>query len=151
MTFTSFVKASAVLTVSAVMYSVSANSVGLEQVEYDGNINQVSVTLTYDFTDFAMFGGGLDIIYDPNSIEFVSYTQADPLPFDAQAPASPVGELTTPGLYSGAGIGTFEFFNGINSAGDIGTFVLTYCLPETLAVRLVASRFALRRTPSIPL
>ncbi len=129
MTFTSFIKAIVVLTVSVAMYSVSANSVGLEQVEYDGNFDQVSITLVYDFTDFSMFGGGLDIIYDANSIEFVSYTQQDPLPFDAQAPASPVGELTAPGLYSGAGIGTFEFFNGMNSAGNIGTFVFNIVGP----------------------
>ncbi|MEM7082652.1 MAG: VPLPA-CTERM sorting domain-containing protein [Pseudomonadota bacterium] len=122
MTIKPFIKAIAALAVSGMMLSASANSVGFDAMDYDGTAGTVSITLTYDFTDFAMFGGGVDIIYDSNAIEFVSYTQAD-LPADAQAPASPVGALDGAGTYAGVGIGTFEFFNGMTSAGNIGTFV----------------------------
>ena len=124
----SFVRLAFALVAGTFMCNAHANSVGLEQVEYTSNFDQVIVALVYDFTDFAMFGGGLDIAYDHNSIEFVSYTQA-PLPADAQAAASPVGELTEPGLYSGVGIGTFDFFNGMTSAGEIGTFVFNILGP----------------------
>lgn len=122
MTIKPFIKAIAALAVSGMMLSASANSIGFDAMEYDGTSGQVSITLQYDFTDFAMFGGGVDIIYDANAIEFVSFERA-PLPADAQAPASPDGSLTAPGEYTGVGIGTFEFFSGMTSAGDIGTFI----------------------------
>lgn len=103
----------------------SANSLGIENVQYVTDLSEVSITLTfdvnYDFNEFAMFGGGLDLIYDPDSVAFVSYVQA-PLAPDAQSAASPLGQLVEPGLYEGFGIGTFEFFNGMTSAGTIGTF-----------------------------
>ncbi len=122
MTIKPMIKAIAALAISGMMLSASANSVGFDAMEYDGTQGTVSITLNYDFTEFAMFGGGVDIIYDAAAIEFVSYTQA-PLPADAQAPASPVGALSDAGTYTGVGIGTFEFFNGMTSAGEIGTFV----------------------------
>lgn len=124
MTIKPFIKAIAALAVSGMMLSASANSVGFDAMEYDGTQGTVSITLQYDFTDFAMFGGGVDIIYDTTALQFVSYTQAD-LQSDAQAAASPEGMLAAPGMYEGAGVGTFEFFNGMTSAGDIGTFVFS--------------------------
>jgi len=96
--------------------------VGFDAAAYNGSGGTVSVSIVYDFTVFAMFGGGIDVIYDSTVLEFVSYTQAD-LPIDARPEASPVGMLTAEGTYTGAGIGTFEFFSGMTSAGTIGTFV----------------------------
>ncbi len=121
MTIKPIIKAIAAFAVSGIMLSASANSVGLDAMEYDGTTGQITVSVNYDFTDFAMFGGGLDLIYDAGAIEFVSYEQAA-LPADAQAPASPVGSLADAGAYEGFGIGTFEFFNGMTSAGTIGSF-----------------------------
>ncbi len=123
MTIKPFIKAIAALAVSGMMLSASANSVGFDSMEYDGSAGTITVVLTYDFTEFAMFGGGVDIIYDTNVLEFGSYTHQALDNLDAQAPASPPGELTEPGTYAGVGIGTFEFFTGMTSAGNIGTFV----------------------------
>ncbi len=100
--------------------SAQANSIGLFSGFLVGTNLQIDVD--YDFTEFAMFGGGANIVYDTNVLEFVSYTRAD-LPSDAQGPASPIGGLDSPGLYTGFGVGTFDFFNGMTSAGTIGTFV----------------------------
>ncbi len=122
MTIKPIIKAIAALAVSGMMLSASANSVGFEFMEYDGTAGTVTINLNYDFTDFAMFGGGVDIIYDANAIEFVSYTHRALENADAQDPASPEGSLTAAGTYTGVGIGTFEFFNGMTSAGAIGTF-----------------------------
>lgn len=102
--------------------SVHANSVGLTS-DNDSDGGNVVITVEYDFSDFAMFGGGMNLVYDPTVWELVSYTQA-PLSPDAQGPASPVGQFEQPGLYTGFGIGTFEFFNGMTSAGEIGSFIL---------------------------
>ncbi len=110
--------------VSVVTLGVHANSVSLSAFDYSPSTNQFEITLLYDFTEFAMFGGGVDLIYDASAMEFVSYVQA-PLPADAQAAASPVGALAEPGRYAGAGIGTFEFFNGMTSAGVMGTFTFS--------------------------
>ncbi len=107
------------LLATGLMINANANSVGFDQDNYSGTI--ISVSVIYDFTDFAMFGGGVDIEYDPNALLFIDYTQG-PLAADVVGPASPVGSLTAPGLYSGPGIGTWEaWFWGINSAGTIGT------------------------------
>lgn len=115
-------KTAAITAVSAVMASASANSVGFTQSIYVASAPTIEVTVAYDFSDFAMFGGGLDLVYDSSALEFVSFTQAE-LASDAQAAASPVGLFAKPGLYQGFGVGTFEFFNGMTSAGDMGTFV----------------------------
>ncbi|MEM7082651.1 MAG: VPLPA-CTERM sorting domain-containing protein [Pseudomonadota bacterium] len=120
MTSTFMKKALGALVASGLMVTASANSIG-----YTGSFTAgggLTINVTYDFSEFAMFGGGLDLYYDPNAIEFVSYTQAA-LPADAQAAASPAGVLVGPGLYEGFGIGTFEFFNGMTSVGDMGSFV----------------------------
>ena len=112
----------ALLIGSGTMVSSSANSVGFDQMIYYSDGGSVSIDLLYDFTDFATFGGSVTIIFDTTAIEFVSYTQA-PYPPDVQSPASPIGSLVSPGVYEGVGIGTFEGFFGITSAGAIGTFV----------------------------
>lgn len=106
---------------SSFALNASANSISFDLPEFVNN-GQLSITVNYDFTEFAMFGGGFDVLFDNTALAFVSYEQA-PLPADAQAPASPIGALTGDGLYSGAGIGTFDFFNGMTSAGAVGTFV----------------------------
>ena len=99
----------------------NADSVGFDALEYDGSAGEVFVTVNYDFTDLAMYGGSLDLIYDPNAIEFVSYTRAPPA-FDVQLAASPIGSLEAPGLYAGFGVGSGKFFAGTTSANAIGTF-----------------------------
>lgn len=124
MTIKPFLKAIAAMAVSGMMFNASANSISFDMGEYMAQDGTVTVTINYDFSDFAMFGGGFDVLYDSSVIEFVSYEQA-PLPADAQAPASPVGALAAPGAYEGAGIGTFDFFTGMTSTGVIGTFTFT--------------------------
>lgn len=104
--------------------ATSANYVGFEQDFYTQNSGQVSIDLVYDFSDFPVVGGGVDIIYDYGFIEFVSYTQA-PLASDVHPSQSPVGALSQPGLYTGPGIGYLGPFGGITSAGTIGTFVFS--------------------------
>jgi len=123
MTIKPFIKAIAALAVSGMMLSASANSVGFDQIEYLTDGNTITVTLNYDFTEFAMFGGGVDITYDTTVLEFVSYTHLALNNADAQGPASPEGALTDAGTYTGVGIGTFEFGTGMTSMGTIGTFV----------------------------
>lgn len=120
MTIKPFIKAIAALAVSGMMLSASANSIGFDSLEYDGTSGQVSITLQYDFTDFAMFGGGVDIVWDGGALAFANFERA-PLAADAQAPASPDGALSGDS-WVGIGVGTFEFFNGMTSAGDIATF-----------------------------
>jgi len=117
------VKAITALAVWAVFIAckAQANSISLEFTGFvEGD--QARFVVNYDFSEFAMFGGGIDLVYDTTVLEFVSFTQNE-LPFDAQAPASPFGQLEFPGLYAGFGIGTFDFINGMNSVGTIGTFI----------------------------
>ncbi len=145
MTIKPIIKAIAAMAVGGVMLSASANSVGLDAMEYDGTSGQVSITVNYNFMDNLMLGGGVDLIFDANALEFVSYTQA-PLPDDAdEGASSPLGEIFNPtnadgdvyqypgsvlpnddpeySAYAGFGIGTFNFFVGMSSAGEIGTLV----------------------------
>ncbi len=118
-----YLKLCSLLVVSAASANAQANNVSFDQALYSGSVGiQINVTVSYDFTSFIMFGGGFDLIYDPEALEFVSYTQA-PLAPDAEAPASPIGYLESPGNYIGAGVGTFEGFFRITSANDFGTFV----------------------------
>lgn len=121
MTIKPFIKAIAALAVSGMMLNASANSIGFDALEYDGTAGTVSMTLQYDFTEFAMFGGGVDIVWDAGALAFANFERA-PLPADAQAPASPDGELVGNDTWEGIGIGTFEFFTGMTSMGDIATF-----------------------------
>ena len=87
--------------------------------------NQISVIVNFDFTADPAFGGGFNVIYDDTVLQFVSYTQA--IFAGGGAPqlgnASPLGTLDSPGNYLNAGVGTFEFFTGINTAGEIGTML----------------------------
>ncbi len=106
--------------------NASANSISFDSSSYieenggGGAPGSVFISVLYDFTDFPMFGGGFDIVFDPAAVQFSNYIQA-PLPDDAEAAASPVGMLNG-NVYQGAGIGTFDFFNGMSGAGTIGTF-----------------------------
>lgn len=127
-----FSKFVAVVFVGLTAANANANSVGfdLPEVTGEGPSLTLRVTVNYDFTEFAMFGGGLDIRYDTTALEFVAYIPAA-LSFDAQPAASPVGELTSLGEYTGFGVGTFEFFNGMNSQGEIGTFVFNFVALNT--------------------
>lgn len=162
----------AALLLSGMTLSASANSIGFDQTDLFLDNGQVTVSVIYDFTEFPMFGGGLDLTYDTFNLEFVSFEQG-PFAADVQAPASPEGALVAPGLYEGFGIGTFEFFNGINSAGTIGTFTFnvinvprlaptpcgqTLCLSENginpfvnLAGESVGSELLMTGTPGVPL
>ncbi|MFK8031259.1 MAG: hypothetical protein AB8G18_13570 [Gammaproteobacteria bacterium] len=119
---TKILKAIVVTMFAATIFNANATSFGLNQSVYTANDGTVSVTLAYDFSDVAMFGGGVDIIYDTAALEFVSYTRADLSP-EIQLPMD--GSLDEPGVYSGVGIFT-NFFNGISSAGDIGTFQFNF-------------------------
>ncbi len=114
--------------------SANANSVGFDAAEYQVVNNQLVVTVGYDFSSLAMFGGAVDLSYDPSVIEFVSFTQAELAP-DLFAPNSPVGFLEAPGDYQKFGVGTNKSFMGATSSGAIGTFVFEFVgfsdLPDT--------------------
>ncbi len=107
-----------------------ANSVGFDSNSFEFTETGFSISIVYDFTGFAMFGGSVNVAFDSGAFELVDYVQA-PLAADAQAQASPVGELVEPGLYSNVGIGTFEFTAGMNSAGAIGTFYFSFLGPAS--------------------
>ena len=105
--------------------STWANSVGFGSDVYFSSSGQVSIDLLYDFTNYSMYGGSVDITYDASFLEFVSFTHG-PFGSDVHYPASPIGSLEAPGLYSGVGIGHLgPFGSGITSAGAIGTFVFS--------------------------
>ena len=122
MTIKPFVKVLAALVASAMMFNASANSISLDSASYDGASGQITVTISYDFTDFAMFGGGANLMYDASALSFVSYTQ-DVSMSGADEAASPTGSLVSDGNYEGFGIGTFAFQTGITDAASFGTFV----------------------------
>ena len=105
--------------------SANANSISFDMDPYLANPQeQVAVTIYFDFTDFGMFGGGFNVIYDANVLEFVGYTQVVfSGPGAPQVGASPLGALASPGNYLGAGVGTFEFLNGISTIDIVGTFL----------------------------
>lgn len=119
-----FVRVMAALTVLSICTAAKANSFGFEQAAVTTASDQFSVSFGYDFTEFAMFGGAVDIVYDPTEIQLDSLIFAN-LPIDAMhlGPASDT-ELE-PGLISGVGVGTLNFFDGINSASRIGTLSFT--------------------------
>ena len=120
---------------SFIVNTANADSVSFDSSVYDGNFGeQISVTVNYDFTDISVLGGGFELYYDNTALEFVSYTRTD---FDASELhpmnfASPIGELTAPGVYSGAGIGT-EFFLGIDDAGPVGVFVFNIIISDIVS------------------
>jgi len=122
MTIKPFVKVLTALVASAMMFNANANSVSLDSALYDGTSGQITVTVSYDFTDFAMFGGGINLMYDASALSFVSYDQ-DVSMSQADEAASPTGSLTSEGNYDGFGIGTFAFQTGISDAAAFGTFV----------------------------
>lgn len=106
----------------------NANFIEFDQTSYSGAVgDRITVTINYDFTTFAMFGGGLDLLFDPTVVDFVSFTQ-DLAP-DAIALASPVGAEGAAGEYLGFGIGTFDFFSGMTSAGTFGIFEFDLLAP----------------------
>jgi hypothetical protein len=109
---------------------VSASSVNAAKISFDSNDylgvinNNINVDVLFDFTDNPAFGGGFNVLFDTSILEFVSYTQATFSGAGApQTPASPIGALASPGNYLNAGVGSFEFFNGINTAGTVGSFI----------------------------
>lgn len=119
-----FKKLSTALVLLTFSNLASANMISLDSASYSGiQGEQINVDINYDFTDFAMFGGGFNLNYDTGILAFVSYTQADYSGTDIEAAASPIGGLSGAGDYQGAGIGTFDFLSGSNSAGLVGTFV----------------------------
>jgi len=129
MTIKPIFKGFAVLLLCGMMFSASAASISFDMNTYtESPPNQVAVTIHFDFTDIAMLGGGFNVLYDSSVLEFVSYTQNAAVFSGVGAPqmaASPIGALDSPGNYLGSGLGSFDFFTGINIAGDIGTFVFT--------------------------
>ncbi len=80
----------------------------------------ISISVLFDYTDFPMFGGGVDMIYDPNAIEFAQFVQGM-FQQDVYL-VSPIGVITEPGLISNLGVTTTDFFNGIGGQGAVGTF-----------------------------
>ncbi|MFK8032483.1 MAG: VPLPA-CTERM sorting domain-containing protein [Gammaproteobacteria bacterium] len=125
MTIKPMIKSIAVMAVGGMMFNASANSVGFDAMNYEAAVGDtVSVDVLYDFTVDAMFGGAVNVIFDATQIGDVQWVDAELAP-DAQAPASPNGVLED-GAVIGAGVGTFEFFNGMTSAGGIGTLTFTF-------------------------
>lgn len=112
--------------ISCITFSVNAFNISFAQSAYQQQPGDLfEVIVTYDFTDLPTFGGGFDVYYDTTVLEFVSYVRADyeALGLTPVTSATPVGELTAPGEYTGAGLGMFKFpFTGINDAGPIGSF-----------------------------
>jgi len=102
----------------------NAASISFDMDTYIANPGeQVAINVNFDFTDLPAFGGGFNVIYDANVLQFSSYTQASFSGIGAPQPgASPLGMLSSPGNYLGAGVGSFDFFTGINTAGTVGTF-----------------------------
>ncbi|MFK8032482.1 MAG: hypothetical protein AB8G18_19835 [Gammaproteobacteria bacterium] len=71
-----------------------------------------------------MFGGRVNIIYDPAEIEFTGYVGAV-LPGDVDFVGPPGGVLIEPGVIGPVGVETNDFFQGANSASQIGTLSFT--------------------------
>ena len=85
---------------------------------------QLSVTVYYDFTDRPIIAGGFNLLYDPSAVEFVSFSLATFSGVGSpQNSVSLPGFLDSPGNYLSVIIGTGDFFNGISTAGEVGTFV----------------------------
>ena len=97
-----------------------ANSVGFGSSTYSPDNGQLVVTVVYDFTDFGMFGGGFDLLYDAEALEFVSFT-ASLLPPDIWFWG--FGAVEEPGRVTDLYLSNSSFFNGINSAAEYGTIV----------------------------
>ncbi len=119
--FLRFVAALAAVSLATV---ADANSFGFEQAAVSTSSDAFSVSFGYDYTEFPMFGGRVDIVYDPAEIEFAGFVAAD-LPDDAVLVTSPGGVLTEPGLISAIGVETTNFFLGVNSTSVIGTLSFT--------------------------
>lgn len=100
-------------------WTAHANSVGFSSSTYAPDNGQLIVTVVYDYSDFAMAGGGFDLLYDPESLEFVSYTAA---PRQPDVMWTYGGTVDEPGIVYGIGHST-KFFNGITSSGEFGTIV----------------------------
>lgn len=125
MTINMIFKTFVAILLSTIMLNANAASISFDANTYLADPpNQISVTVNFDFIDNPAFGGGFNVIYDASVLGFISYTQAVFAgPGAPQVGASPLGNLVSPGQYLGAGVGSFEFFNGINTAGPIGEFV----------------------------
>lgn len=121
----------ATLTLAMLLISgANANLIEFDQATYSGAAgNQITVTINYDFSDDPMFGGGLNLLFDHNVVAFVSFTQDLGNAPGAQGAASPVGALGAAGEYLGFGIGTFDFFSGMQSAGTVGIFEFDLLAP----------------------
>jgi hypothetical protein len=118
----------ATLTLTMLLISEAhANMIAFDEATYSGSAGDtITVTVNYDFTSYSMFGGGLDLLFDSNVVGFKSFNQN--LPSDADPVVSPVGALAGD-LYGGFGIGTFDFFNGMNSAGIFAIFEFELLAP----------------------
>ncbi len=98
-----------------------ANSIGFDSSTYSHE-SFIVVSLNYDFTEFGMVGGSVNIEWDSNVLVFLGFTRA-PFQPDVNSSASPNGSFVSPGLYQGVGLGQLSpFFTGITSSGEIGTF-----------------------------
>lgn len=123
-----FSKSIAGLVLVLIAAGAKAASLSFDMAGYSAQAgSQLSVTVSYDFTDIPSTGGGFNVLYDDSVLEFVSYTVAPGSGAinvgDHATSASPAGMLDSPGNYLNAGIGTFEHALGIYTSGAIGTFV----------------------------
>lgn len=108
------------------MMGANAASIGFDQDLYIANPGDtLTVTINYDFTDLATFGGGMNLVYDTAVLQFVSFeqTQWTGAGFPQNGTPSLVG-TENDGEYTNFGIGTFDFA-GISTAGTIGVFTFS--------------------------
>ncbi|MFK8029106.1 MAG: hypothetical protein AB8G18_02610 [Gammaproteobacteria bacterium] len=141
-----------VLLLSSTAVNVSANSVSFDSGAYAPDSNgQISINVLYDFTSYAMFGGGVSLLYDASALEFVSFTQDDFGGSNAQPAFSPNGALIEPGFYQGFGIGAGKSFLGITDAGSMGVFVFIVTGSGDGSFNGCLNGAALCLTPNLPI
>ncbi len=110
----------AVLILSSSSFGALANSFGFDSNVLVPQSGMVSISVDYDFTEYSMFGGRVNIVYDSDAIEFVKFNSGL-LPPDVEI-VSTAGVLTEPGLIAEFGLLATNFFNAANSQGRVGTF-----------------------------
>ncbi|MEM9387837.1 MAG: hypothetical protein AAGA68_22480 [Pseudomonadota bacterium] len=110
------------LLVTAVSAALALTAMGAEgaTVAFDDDVEvtvgeQFTITLAMDFTDEATLGGGVDVLWDPQLLELVSW---DPIAF-GDPDFGRVGDIdAVAGFVDGFAFGDF---NGLEGPADVAT------------------------------